>query len=116
MTDIGIPSGNRRVFLTPTQVVTTGGTRREYEYSFANVDVEGVSKSVDTIFTGASMKAGVSDGHLYYRYGENSDPIFCDGTKVFCHEDADRMNVAQDAYFMLSMCDEHGYVSRWRKR
>lgn len=116
MIKFDVPDPDSRIALTPTQVVTTGGTRREYEYDFANVDVEGVGDRLDSIFTGASMKAIVHDGCLYYQYGLDASPVFCDGTEVFCGEDADVSDAEQDAYFMLSMCDEHGYVSRWRKK
>lgn len=116
MTEPSLPTRKNRQKLTPTQVVTSGATRREYEWQFANVDIDGVSRNLDLIFTGNSMKAGAERGYFWYQYGEDGYPIFCSGSKVFCSEEADTMDAAQDAYFMLSMCDEHGYVSRWRKR
>ena len=83
-------------------------------YNFDSVDID---RAIEQQYPdGCSLYRVTKEGKdgIRYQY-KGRPPIFVTGSKVYALTDHAIRTVRNQAYFALSLMDERGCVSRWRK-
>jgi len=97
----------------PIDHIESNGRSRDREFTYRRTFVSDIPETSFEVPSGARYEM-VGNGNMLYQY-RNRAKILVTPNGPYARPDNSKQSAEKQAYFVLSIMDEHGLVAGWRK-
>jgi len=98
----------------PVDHISSGERRRTRPFTFTRTYVSDVPETSFEVPTGAEYRM-VDDGMLWYQYRDRPE-VLVTQNGPYAKPDNQKESAEKQAYFVMSIMDEYGLVSGWKRK